>query len=345
MALTPLFAASHSQCELIDWDSLTESDIQEKTKDGNTLLHYAAYHGDFEKIPPKLREKQYWTETDNGTTILMSAFERGQVSWINPNDLTEKEILKKNGNGDSILTHAIFSKKLSIIPATSLSKNVLTSKLYSNELAIHGILRTGQLDSIPSNLLTEEILLTQGRNGETCYHTIASCRHNETTIAKLMSLKIWNQRTLTLQAPYDNATPLHLLACENPQMIPKEFLTKENLGLVDCNKRSVWHYWASSAKNWKTIPLDLITEEDLLQKDSEEGRTPLWHLAAKFVELPGFDDNPQDGKDIMSKILNSLSPKGLRILKSYNIEKVNRFMQHEFIKKRIIEKKTPYLEI
>jgi ankyrin repeat protein len=335
MPLTPIFAAAYNQCKGINWDNLTELDIKSKSQDGNTLLHYAAYYGCFEKIPKDLRNKKYWTETHNKTTVLMSAFERGKIPWVNPNDLTEEEIIKENGNKDSILTHAIFSKNLAVIPKTSLTKKVLMHPLYSREPAIHAIIRTNQIGELPPSCLNKEILSHKNENGDTGYHKIAQNHHDKATLQNLIAIGLWDQETLTLKAS-DHSTPLHILASKNAHMIPKKYLTKENLNLKDHRNQSVWHYWTGGS-SWMSLPIELATEKDLLEKDNENGKTPLWYLTTKFVDLPGFNDNPtaKEEKKLMAKAIKKLSTKGLQIVKSYKIPAINKIVSQETIKRKI----------
>jgi hypothetical protein len=335
MALTPLFAASRNECKGINWNELTVADIQAQSKDGNTVLHYAAYYGCFEKIPKHLRNKKYWTTTHNGTTVLMSAFERGQISWVNPKDLTEEEILKKNGNGDSILTHAVFSNKLSIIPKSSLTKKILMGTLYSGEPTIHGIIRTKQVGEVPREWLTEEVLYQKDKNGDTAYHKLAHQYLERAVIQKPMAEEIWNQRSLTIRS-YDGTTPLHILASENANLIPKDCLTPENLELKDGKNQSVWHYWARGT-SWRNLPTELLREEDLLQEDDENGRTPLWYLCTKFIDFPDFNSSKTADADkkFISKVFSQLSERGLEIAKSYKITLIRKLVLKELVKRKI----------
>lgn len=354
MAETPFNLAKQGQYQNMAWAKLTEEDILTSDKDGFTFLHYTAYHGYFDKIPKNLQDEKYWKPSKNNTTVLMSAFERGQFeqdtspknTWIKPEHLTEKEILKTNGNGDSILTHAVLSKNLRQIPKDSITARALQSPLSplsppsSQENIIHAIIRLHQLKDVPEAMLTEEVLSSKTRNGDTAYHKIATMVNEDYP-------NIWNQKTITLKDASE-VTPMHLLTNHCPWSIPNHLLTKENLRLKDKQGQTVLDYWSREI-NWRLIPLDIISEDDLLLNKNIKIKSPLDNIISQYKDAiawgPNTGPSAKEATSFITKLITKLSNQTLIDMKAYAIPQLNKILTSELIKRQLSKNKESSIEI
>lgn len=272
---SPLSLATAGQYAKIQWEKLTENDVLETSSTGHNILHHAARQGYWKRIPKHLKDKKYWKESKNGTTVLISAFQGEDQSWIDKKSLTTKDILKQNERGESVATLSAKSGRFYLLPKEIVTLEVLQQEI-SNEdydTVLHKLARSRQLSAIDKNLLTEKILSAKGNYGESIYHIAADDNAPE-SIPK----QLWTRTTVTLQAD-TGVTPLHHLCQYDYTLIPKD-ITLEDI-LIPTNTGSTpLHCWATT-QNWHKIPDKFLTQKTLELKAEYEA-SPIESILKQF---------------------------------------------------------------
>jgi len=292
----PLSLAMAGYYSHIKWEELTAEDIKAKSPKGYTLLHHAAKHGYWERIPKELRDKKYWSETKNGSTILICAYQGKQQEWVDKKSLTTKDILKQNTNGDSIATLSAKAGRFLYLPQELITLEVLHQKIgkigkigkatrtgkvnsNSNDTVLHQLARTNQLPALHKKYLTEEILSSKGNGDETIYHILSS-----NNIADQIPKELWTKKSLTLQTE-DGTTPLHHICkynCDLLQLTPKGITLKDIL-LSTQRGTTPLHLWANTNK-WYKIPDKFLTTETL-ELTSKLEPAPIHSILKQFKHM------------------------------------------------------------
>lgn len=331
---SPLSLAISNNYSKINWDNLTEADILEKSLTGLTLLHQAARDGFYKKIPQPLRDRKYWTETNEGTTVLISAYLGSDQAWIDKESLTTKDLLKQNNNGDSITSLAVQKGIFHEFPKDIITEEVLTQRIKCDggDTILHKLARRDQLDIVPKIFLTEQILSSKGNYGESIFHIVAEGPHYH-HIPK----DKWTRSAMTLKAD-NGVTPLHHICRRDPSLIPKDITVDDMLSETDEGATPLY-LWASS-KQWHKIPDKFLTRESL-EYEVDFLDSPLqlithgYELALKYShEIP---EETNKFKTVLSKIsdraLNKLVTKGYIVIPLVKQEIVKRKLFKELSKK------------
>lgn len=298
---SPLSLATTGRYTQIQWEKLTGATVLEASETGHTILHHAARQGYWNRVPKELRDRKYWKEAKNGTTVLISAFQ-GQDQhwvWVDKKSLTTKDILKKNDSGQSVAILAARANTFYLLPKKIVTLEVLQQEI-SNEdydTVLHKIILSGQLSDIDKKFLTEEILSSKGNYGETGYHAIASaCK------AANIPKNLWTKSALLLSSD-DNTTPLHHICQYNSSLIHKD-ITLEDLLVKGYAGVTPLHNWAEGPE-WINIPEQFLTAETLKLSAKHEKDTPI------DLILSHLKDVYQSGNETL---LNNILPKVKRTL-------------------------------
>jgi len=286
---SPLVLATAGHYEDIDWDNLTQKDVQEKSETGVTLLHQAARDGFFKKIPQGLRDKKYWVEAIEGTTVYISAYLGSDNSWIDKKNITTQDLLKQNTSGDSIATLAIEKGTFQDFPKEIITLDVLTQKIKCDkgDTLLHKLARRGQLPLVPKIFLTEEILLTKGTYGESIFHIVAENRHYGN-----IQKNQWTRAAMTLEAD-NGTTPLHHICASSCGLVSKDITLDDMLAQTDAGSTPL-HKWAASNR-WYKIHDRFLTKEALeLEVDFE--KSPLQLIAQ------GYESSLKSSKGLSRQI-------------------------------------------
>jgi len=312
---SPLSLALSNEHHKIDWDNLTEADILNKSTTGLTLLHQAARDGFYKKIPQKLRDRKYWTETNEGTTVLISAYLGSDQSWLDKQSLTTQDLLKQNNGGDSIASLAIQKNIFQDFPKEIITKEVLTQKIKCDggDTILHKLARRDQLNLVPKIFLTEEILSSKGNYGESIFHILSESDHYED-----ISPKKWTRSAMTLKAD-NGATPLHHICHHNPSLVSEDITLDDILSEADKGATPLY-LWAST-EQWHKIPDKFLTRESL-EYEVDFIDSPLqlimrgYELALKYSHK--IPEETKKFKTVLSKIsdraLNKLANKGYVVI-------------------------------
>lgn len=335
---SPLVLATAGHYEDIDWDNLTQKDVQEKSETGVTLLHQAARDGFFKRIPPSLRDKKYWVEAIEGTTVLISAYLGIDNSWIDKKNITTQDLLKQNTSGDSIATLAIEKGTFQDFPKEIITLNVLTQKIKCDrgDTLLHKLARRGQLPLVPKIFLTEEILLTKGTYGESIFHIVAENRHYGN-----IQNNQWTKAVMTLKAD-NGTTPLHHICASNCGLVSEDITLDDMLTQTDAGSTPL-HKWAASNR-WYKIPNRFLTKESL-EYEVDFEKSPLQLIAQGYEfslkSSKGLDhQTPKEDaklKTVLSKIsdraLHGLTIKGYHTIPLVKTEIIKRKITKELSKK------------
>jgi len=304
--------------EQIKWSELKAKDITSFDRNGMTFLHYTAQHGRWQSLPLPLRDKKYWKDAKDGSSIYLCAFKGTDHSWIDKDDLTEDQILKKDKQGESIVSILVNKGQLYRLPRNSITTKVLRDKYQQADLKtqksyesclIHLIARKDQIKCVPSHLLTEANLSIQGHYGESVYHILA-----ERSQIHLLPKETLTKRSLTLKNAY-GATPLVSLAENQPELIPKEFINPDLFYRdYDAAKQETpLQAWAAG-RGWQEIPKSLLTKESISIGSPE---SPIDHILQNYAQ-------ETKGVSVIDKILVSKIVDLLKLVETKELQRLKR---------------------
>lgn len=342
----PLSLATAGRYAQIQWERLTEKDVLECSNTGHTILHHAARQGYWNRVPKNLRDKKYWKESKNGTTVLISAFQGEDQSWIDKRSLTTQDILKQNERGESVATLSAKSGRFYLLPKEIITLEVLQQEI-SNEdydTVLHKLARSRLLSVIDKKLLTEKMLSAKGNYGETIYHVAA-----DDNVPEVIPKHLWTKTTVTLQAD-SGVTPLHHLCQYDWTLIPKD-ITLEDILIPTTTGSTPLHCWATT-QNWHRIPDKFLTKETLELK-AEYETTPIESIIKQFGNLNLRVRNDIAEQDIVienkfKNVLSKISDKTLNELVNTKEKNLLPFIKRELGKRRVFKElanKTQSLEI
>jgi hypothetical protein len=335
----PVNLASCRHYNKLKWDKLTEKDITEFDDMGFTLLHYAALHGMWDKLPTNLRDQKYWQDSKDGNSIYLCAYIGSDQTWIDKSKLTTYDIIKKNKQGAFIANIATAYRTLHEIPFSLLTKEVLLQDIHpykipsdephSQDKLIHQIARFDQLNCIPKELLTEELLLTRGSYGDNVYHIVSKNKE----INEIPEF-LWTKKALT-SPEKDGTTPLHTIAVHQPDFIPPDIdldslLLKTDTGLTPL------HVWADRP-HWYKIPNKFLTKETLAL-DNGFGSTLLETIVNSYKEW-WWHDRDSNSEKIEPKIVGifrKADSKTLKLLSTLGQPSITKLLNNELLKRKVI---------
>jgi hypothetical protein len=337
----PVDLARQAQYEKIKFQNLTHEEVTEFDQRGFTFLHYAAYHGMWEKLPKRLQDPKYWQESKDGDTIYMSAFAGSRAEWIIKKNLSEKDILKRNKNGDFIAWMTTKNKTLYMLPKKSITLNVLTQEVPNEiellptsgngtNLLIHEIAEHQLISVVPKKLITTELLSLRGLGRKSVFHLIA-----DNSQALAIPKELWDRKTLTLQCR-EKITPLHSIAHSFPSLIPKD-ISLEDIIRKSKKGSTALHAWTRGF-GWVNIPNRFITHESLHMTD-EDRNTPLEIMISQYNQASSTKVAELE-KLTQNKIvyaLGRLEEEELKTLKSRIEEPISRLASKELGKHKIIK--------
>jgi hypothetical protein len=340
-SLTPVDLASMGQYRKIDFAKLTPSEITKYDDMGYTLLHHIARHGRWELLPKHLQDKKYWKESQDGDTILISAFYGDDQSWINKEDLTEEEILKTNATGEFIAHMAVKQKRLYTIPNPSITERVLTKKLTEShqptasiearggDMLIHEIAKLDQIHIISKPLLTEDLLSQKGTWGDSVYHLVAPEPQANSIPKKLWTLNAMRLRNDQL------LTPLHGITQHNDHLVPSDISLKDLL-MRSKSGDTPLHSWARG-NGWINIPEKFIDGKTLNIK-GPRNTTPLELIISNFKDKL-TSKKPEDIKIMKTKlkiILSKSDKQSLMTLRKETHHETSKLIKDEIAKRSIL---------
>jgi len=332
---SPLSLATAGNYAQISWEKLTEQEVLETSSTGHTILHHAARQGYWKRVPKKLQDRKFWKESKNGTTVLMSAFQGEDQTWVDMKSLTTEDILKQNKSGQSIAILSAKSGSFYLLPKEIVTLEVLEQEI-SNEdydTVLHKLARSRQLSAIDKKFLKEDILSSKGNYGETIYHILADEDASQT-----LPKSLWTRSALTLQAD-SGVTPLHNICQYDCELLPED-ITLEDL-LTPTNTGSTpLHCWATS-QNWHKIPNKFLTKETLELK-AEYEPPPIEAIVKQFgnTHLRVKSSLAERDKSIESKfnyVLSKISSKTLVNLKKTKEKILLPFIRQELGKRELTQ--------
>lgn len=329
---SPLQLAMQNRYKEIEWDNITENDIQERDSEDRTLLHYAASDGYWNFIPQKLKDKKYWTTSKTGNTVFMSALLHGnKEKWGCMEGLTEKDILMQNDCGQSIAEDAARRGYFNRFPKSLITNKVLsqaTCFTKGDDLIVHLLAKSSQFNCIPKEIITEELLSLKGNYGENLYHILSGERQ-----INLIPEKLLTRKALTAQSQ-TGVTALHRIAAHRHHLIPED-ITLDDLLLKTTKRITVLHSWAGSS-GWINIPDKFLTKKSLELKD-DYGTCPIDNIIEDYKD--GWASRPQgaartmDSK--MKRILEKLSNEKLQELT--NIPSLQVLAKSQLLKRKLLK--------
>ncbi len=332
---SPLSLATAGRYAQIEWEKLTEKDVLETSATGHTVLHHAARQGYWNRVPKKLQDKKYWKEAENGTTILISAYQGEYQEWIDKKSLTTKDILKQNENGQSVAILAAWQGRFYLLPKEIITLEVLQQKISKedNDTILHKLAWSRQLSAIDKKFLTEDILSSKGNYGETIYHILA----NENTTGEIPK-ELWTKTALTLQADM-GVTPLHYICQHDCSLIPKDITLKDLLIPTNTGCTPL-HCWAGTQK-WYEIPDKFLTTKTLELK-SEYEAPPFESIIKQFGNLDlrtrsGLSERNKCIEDKFKTMLGKLHEKTLNGLVNTTEKNLLPFIKQEVSKRKIFK--------
>lgn len=330
-SLPPLSLAMSNQYDKIAWGKLTEEDISRKTQSGHTLLHYCAKDGYWKKLPTKLKQKKYWTQSKDGGTVPLSAMQGICEGQFNFKILKTEDILIKNSQKQSVATLSCRKGCFWQLPKDIITLEVLSEPIEFNDqdTILHRLARIGQMSIVPKQFLTPQTLSNKGRFGHTLYHILT-----ETKIYSLIPKQQWAKKNLTLQSD-NGVTPLHNICQHNPEIIPED-VTLEDLLIPSNEGTTAFHCWAASSK-WTDIPEKFLSKESLeLETKSEQSpiKSIIWQ--ARNISKETAPKAQMKLKTMLQKI----SAKILKNLyqKTPQNEILTKMLKQEMFKRKLLEK-------
>jgi ankyrin repeat protein len=331
---SPLSLATAGRYAQIKWERLAEKDVLECSNTGHTILHHAARQGYWRRVPKHLKDRKYWKESKNGTTVLISAYQGEDQSWVDKISLTTRDILKQNERGESVATLAAKSGRFYLLPKEIVTLEVLQQEI-SNEdydTVLHKLARNRQLSAVDKKLLTEDILSAKGNYGETIYHIITD--DNVTVIPKTL----WTKEAITLQAD-SGVTPLHYLCQYDWTLIPKNITLKDIL-IPTTTGSTPLHCWANT-QGWHRIPDKFLTKETLELK-SEYEATPIESIIKQFSNTylkfrNGLAERDQNIENKFKNVLSKVNDKTLNELVNTKEKNLLPFIKQEINKRKLFK--------
>jgi hypothetical protein len=285
--------------EKVDWKRLTPKDITQCDSEGKTLLHHAAAHGFWNRLPNELKDRKYWIPSSDGTTIPMYAMASPDPNWLEKEELKKDELTKKNTFGEDLLSTAIKTGNLNKIPRKLLTQEVLKTQYDNQDTYLHLIAKEEHINDIPTKLLSEELLSLKGNYGMTCYHILA-----ENNQLSLIPKNLLTPKALTIKNNYGISPLSILVGTEDPiELIPQETL-KPEIFLKKEGKEAPIFGWVNG-RYWMNIPPEFITKESLKLKGT---KTLLHCLLQRYaMQAVWFSKNDKELKNMLKLVKKSLS--------------------------------------
>lgn len=343
---SPLSLATAGRYTQIQWEKLTEKDVLECSGTGHTILHHAARQGYWNRVPKHLKDKKYWKESKNGTTVLISAFQGADWTWVDKKSLTTKDILKQNDNGQSVGTLTAKTGFFHLLPKEIITLEVLQQEISQEDYdtILHKLARNRQLSVVDKKFLTENILSAKGNYGESIYHIVA-----EDNVPESIPKHLWTRSAVTLQAN-TGITPLHHLCAYGWSSIPKD-ITLEDLLIPTNNGSTPLHCWAAS-QGWHKIPDKFLTNATLELK-AEYETSPIESIVKQFGSIylrfrKGLAEKDKNIENKFKRVLSKISEKTLKGLLTTNEKIVIPLIKQEMGKRRLfkeLDSKQQYIEI
>lgn len=343
---SPLSLATAGRYTQIQWEKLTEKDVLECSGTGHTILHHAARQGYWNRVPKNLRDKKYWKESKNGTTVLISAFQGADWSWVDKKSLTTEDILKQNDSGQSVATLAAKTGLFYLLPREIITLEVLQQEI-SNEdydTVLHKLARNRQLSDVDSKLLTDTMLSAKGNYGESIYHIIA-----DDNVPETIPKHLWTRTAVTLQAD-SGVTPLHHLCGYDWSSIPTD-ITIEDILMKTTTGATPLHRWTAS-QSWHRIPNKFLTKQTLELKAEYED-TPIESIVKLFGNAhlrfrKGLAERDKNIENKFKSVLSEISEKTLKELLNTKEKVLIPLIKQEIGKRKVLkelEDKHQYIEI
>jgi hypothetical protein len=330
-SLSPLSLAMSNQYGKIDWGKLTEEDISRKTQSGHTLLHYCAKDGYWKKLPTKLKQKKYWTQSSDGETVPLIAMQGIYEGQFNFKTLKTEDLLIKTSQKQSVATLACRKGCFHYLPKDIITLEVLSEPIEFNDqdTILHRLARSARMSVVPKQFLTPQTLSNKGRYGETIYHILT-----EGKIYSLIPKEQWTKKNLTLQSD-NGVTPLHNICQHNPEIIPKD-VTLEDLLIPSSEGTTAFHCWAASSK-WADIPEKFLSKKSL-EMETKSEQSPISLIIWQARNISKEDDPKAHTK--LKLMLQKISAKILKNLyqKAPQNEILTKMLKQEMFKRKLLEK-------
>jgi hypothetical protein len=209
------------------------------------------------------------------------------MKFKHPHDygnLTEKDLLSNNGE---IVSWAIDKGTFHKLPKEAITAKVLLQKAIRGPQKGHRLIhiialvnadtapgKIPPLKHIPKEVFTHELLSVREDSGETVYHMLAHSHALNYIPQELVT------KDSLLLSTKEGRTVLHSLAINSPKLIPKEITLKEML-IKDKNNFTPLHGYSCS-NQWANIPKEFLTKESIGIKDVE-GKTPADYMIEEFA--------------------------------------------------------------
>ena len=335
----PVELAKNGKFDNINWSKLSVADITEFDDKGFTLLHYAIRQGHWESLPVKLRDKKFWQDAKDGTSIYLSACYGNDLDRIDTSQLTTEDLLKRNKKGDFLALHYTNKARLYTIPKDIITEEVLWQKVedgyratggYPQDYLIHRIARFDQIGYVHEEHLSHELLALKSNSGQTVFHLLADDEANR------IPQELWRREALLYQDD-SKVTPLHLITRCSGDLIPNTITINDLITPDDQGNTPLYNWCLAPGTRWTLIPNKYLTKESLESTGGDLRQTVLEKLLNRYKkEYPC--PNREDLNTLMSsKISYALkqieTAKLKELLKNYD-PPVTKLIKEEILKRK-----------
>lgn len=338
----PVEFAKNGKFEKINWPKLSVEDITDFDDKGFTLLHYAIRHGHWESVPVKLRDKKFWQDAKDGTSIYLSACHGNDMDRIDTSQLTTNDLLKRNEQRDFLALHYTNKGRLYTIPRDIITEEVLWHKVedgyrvtggYPEDYLIHRIARFDQIGYVHQEHLSHKLLALKSNAGQTVFHILANEQANR------IPQELWTREALLYQDD-SKITPLHLITRCSGDLIPKD-ITINDLLILDEEGNTPLHNWClAPGTDWALIPNKYLTKESLESTGGNLRQTVLEKLLNRYKKeypIPNRDDLNILMNSKISYALKQIDTSKLKeLLKDYD-RPVTKLIKEEMCKRKLIQ--------
>jgi ankyrin repeat protein len=336
----PVELANKGEFHKINWSKLSVQDITEFDKNGFTLLHYAIRHGHWDSVPIKLKDKEFWQDAKDGTSIHLSACYGNDLDRIDTSQLTTDDLLKRNDKGDFLALHFTNKARLFTIPKDIITEKVLWQKVedgyratggYPEDHLIHRIARFGQIGYVQQEYLSHKLLSLRSNAGETVFHILAKDE------AQNIPQELWTRKALLYQND-SKVTPLHLITKNSGDLIPKDITINDLLMPDEEGNTPLYNWCLAPGTEWALIPNKYLTEETLESTGGPPKQTVLEKLLNRYIKeypIPNRDDlNTLMNSKISYALKQTKTPKLNELLKEYK-PPVTKLIKEEILRRKV----------